>query len=142
MAAVAKPAIDIAEQTIRAIAQEWVKHHNERNIDKLLTLVTNDIRMCVPNKPMAEGPKAMRDLMEKLFKEFDSRKLVVVTEHVETGGDIAFSFGTFEMNILLPSGRRLDDIGKWVVTLRRVGKEWLICGHCFNTDLTITSMMA
>lgn len=141
MAAVAKPAID-AETTIRAIAQEWVKHHNERNIDKLLTLVTNDIRMCVPNKPMAEGPKAMRDLMEKLFKEFDSRKLVVVTEHVETGGDIAFSFGTFEMNILLPSGRRLDDIGKWVVTLRRVGKEWLICGHCFNTDLTITSMMA
>jgi ketosteroid isomerase-like protein len=141
MAAVAKPAID-AETTIRAIAQEWVKHHNERNIDKLLTLVTNDVRICVPNKPLAEGPKAMRTLMEQLIKEHDPRKLVVVTTHVETGGDIAVSFGTFESNVLLPSGRRLDDVGKWVVTLRRVGKAWLISGHCFNTDLPITSLMA
>ena len=116
--------------------------HNERNIDKLLTLVTDDVRICAPNKPLAEGPKAMRNLMEKLFKEFDSRKLMVVTEHVEIGGDIAVSFGTFEMNILLPSGRRLDDMGKWVVTLRRVGEEWRISGHCFNTDLPITSLTA
>ncbi|MBZ5568931.1 MAG: nuclear transport factor 2 family protein [Acidobacteriia bacterium] len=94
MAAVAKPAID-AETTIRAIAQEWVKHHNERNIDKLLTLVTNDVRMCVPNQPLAEGPKAMRILMEQLFKEHDTRNLTVVTTHIETGGDIAYSFGTF-----------------------------------------------
>lgn len=141
MATIAKPAVD-AEQTIRAIAQEWVKHHNERNIDKLLTLVTNDVRMCVPNKPLAEGPKAMRNLMEQLFKEYDPRKLKVVTTHVETGGDIAVSFGTFEMNILLPSGRRLHDIGKWIVTLRRVGEEWRISGHCFNTDLPITSLAA
>jgi uncharacterized protein (TIGR02246 family) len=141
MAAVAKP-VFAAEQTIRAIAQEWVKHHNERNIDKLLTLVTNDVRMCVPNKPLAEGLNAMRNLMEQLIKEHDPRSLVVVTTHVETGGDIAVSFGTFKMNILLPTGRRLDDIGKWIVTLRRVGEEWRISGHCFNTDLPITSLTA
>jgi ketosteroid isomerase-like protein len=141
MAAVAKPAID-AETMIRAIAQEWVKHHNERNIDKLLTLVTNDVRICAPNKPLAEGPKAMRILMEQMIKEHDPRNLAVVTTYVETGGDIAFSFGTFKMNIQLPSGRRLDDMGKWVVTLRRVGEEWRISGHCFNTDLPITALAA
>ena len=141
MAAVAKP-VFAAEDTIRAIAQEWVKHHNERNIDKLLTLVTNDVRMFVPNKPLAEGPAAMRTLMEQLFKEHDPRNLTVVTMQIETGGDIAFSFGTFKMNILLPSGRRLDDVGKWIVTLRRVGGEWRIAGHCFNTDLPITALAA
>ncbi|HEX9120039.1 MAG TPA: nuclear transport factor 2 family protein [Terriglobales bacterium] len=141
MAAVAKPAID-AETMIRAIAQEWVKHHNERNIDKLLTLVTNDVRICVPNKPLAEGPKAMRILMEQLFKEYDTRNLTVVTTQIEIGGDIAYSFGTFKMNMLLPSGRRLDDVGKWMVTLRRVGEEWKVTGQSVNTDLPITALAA
>lgn len=140
MATVAHPAID-TEQTIRALAQEWANFYNERNLDKLMAMITEDACFLAPFHPMAEGPKAVRKLIEQMIKDYDPRKLNVVTANVEARGDLAVSFGNFEMNIRAPNGRRLDDMGKWMVTMRRIAGEWRITGHCFNTDLPMTSLM-
>jgi ketosteroid isomerase-like protein len=139
MATATKLTLD-SEQIIRALAQEFVKHYNDRNIDKLVALFTNDGRALSPFRPMAEEPKALRKHLEQTFKEYEPLNLKVVTAHVEFCGDIAFSVGSFEMSVRTPSGRRLDDIGKWLVAMRRVGAEWRIVAHCFNTDLPVTSL--
>lgn len=141
MATVPKSLVD-AEPIIRAIAQEFAKQYNARNLDKLGDLFTDDGRMQSPFHPPAEGAKALRKHFEQAFKEYDPRSLTVETTHVEVSGDMAFSVGTFEMSLRIPSGRRLADRGKWLVALRRVGVGWRIVAHCFNTDLPITSFNA
>lgn len=130
-----------AEQAIRALAHDFVKHHNARDIEKILKLFTRDGCVMAPHQPTAEGVSVLRQHFFETFAEFDPRDLKVETTRVEVSGNVAFSFGAFTANVLLPNGKRLNDRGKWMVTLRREAGKWLIAGHCFNTDLPITAMI-
>lgn len=129
-----------AEQAIRALAQEYMKYYNARDVEKLVTLFTKDGRTLPPYHPLAEGTAAVRQAVEQSITDYDPRDLKVETMRVEVEGNIAFSLGTFTMNVRTPKGTRLDDKGKWIVALRREGGMWRIVGHCFNTDLPITEL--
>jgi uncharacterized protein (TIGR02246 family) len=141
MATMPKPTTPTdAEQAIRALGQEYVRYYNARDVDKLVALFTKDGCTFAPYHPLAEGTAALRQALQQSLTEYDPRDLRVETTHVEVDGNIAFSFGTFTMNLRTPKGPRLDDKGKWIVTLRREGGTWRIVGHCFNTDLPITTL--
>ena len=129
-----------AEQAIRALAQEYVKHYNARDVEKLVTLFTKDGRTLAPYRPLAEGTAALRQVLQQDITDYDPRDLKVETARVEVEGNIAFSLGTFSMNVRTPKGTRLEDKGKWIVALRRENGMWRIVGHCFNTDLPITAL--
>ena len=140
MATIAKPIPTVTdEQMLRAIPQEFMSYHDERNIDKLVNLFTDDGRILAPFRPVAQGKTGLRESFRRAFDEFDQRTLKVDTTHVEVCGDMGFSMGTFKVNIKMPTGKRIDDQGKWLVAARRVGKTWKIAAHCWNTDLPITS---
>lgn len=127
------------EQMIRAIPQEFMQYHEARNIDKLVNLFTDDGRIMAPFRPVAQGKTGLRQTFQLVFDEFDQRNLKVDTTHVEVCGDAAFSIGTFKVNVKMPTGKRVDDQGKWLVAMRRLGMTWKIVAHCWNTDLPITS---
>ncbi len=127
-----------AEHAIRDLAQEFVTHHNKRDIDKLVMLYTNDGNVMAPFQPVAAGTPALRQYFQQAFSEYDQRDLKVETTRVEISNDFAFAFGTFTTNLKMPNGKRMDDHGKWMTTLRLMGTNWRIVGHCFNTDLPIT----
>jgi uncharacterized protein (TIGR02246 family) len=129
-----------AEQAIRAVAQEYVKHYNTRDLEKLVTLFASDGRELVPYRPLAEGTAAVRQAVQQTITDYDPHDLKVETKRVEVEGNIAFSLGTFTMNVRTPKGTRLEDKGKWLVALRRENGMWRIVGHCFNTDLPITTL--
>ena len=129
-----------AEQAIRALAQEYVQHYNARDVEKLVTLFAKDGRTLAPYRSLAEGTAAVRQAVQQTINDYDPRDLKVETKRVEVEGNIAFSIGTFTMNVRTPKGTRLDDKGKWIVALRREDGKWRIVGHCFNTDLPITAL--
>jgi ketosteroid isomerase-like protein len=140
MATYPKPAPMLTdEEMIRAIPQEFIRYHNERNINGLVNLFTDDGRTMVPFRPVAQGKTALRQSFQRDFDEFDPRTLKVETTDVEVFGDIAFSLGTFNLNLKTPTGKRIDDHGKWLATSRRVGTTWKIVAHCYNSDLPITT---
>jgi uncharacterized protein (TIGR02246 family) len=141
MATTPKPIMD-AEKTIRALAQEYVRHYNARDFDKLVNLFAKDGRFLAPYHPLAEGTASLREALQQFITEYDLHDLRVETTHVEVGGNIAFSFGTYTVNVRTPQGARLDEKGKWIVTLRREGKTWRIVGDCFNTDLPVTTLIS
>ncbi len=128
-----------AEQAIRALAEEFVKHYEKRDLEKLVALYTTDGHMMAPFEPMAVGTNALRQHFQQLFTEYDPHDLRVQTTHVEVGEDIAVGFGTFTLNMRMPNGKRVDDHGKWITTMRHTGKTWRIVGHCYNTDLPMTT---
>lgn len=139
MATMPKPTTG-AEQAIRALAQEYVTHFNARDVDKVVALFASDGRTFAPFRPPAQGTAALRQVLQQSISEYDPRDLKVETTHVEVDGNIAFSFGTFAMNMRTPKGQRLDDKGKWITTLRQEGGTWRIVGHCFNSDVPITTL--
>lgn len=131
-----------AEQAIRALAQEYVKFTTARDFDKLLTLFAKDGVSMAPYRPAAYGATQLRQHFQQDFSEQDPRDLKVETTHVEVAGNIGFSFGTYSVNARMPSGKRIDNHGKWIATARRENGKWLIVGHCFNTDLPIETLTA
>ncbi len=142
MATMPKPVTDLEiQQIIRDIAQEYAKQMNARNVDKLLAFYTTDGFILPPFKPMVQGLMAIRHLMEDMFREADPRDVKIETTYVEVSGDLAFSVGTFTMNALLPTGKRIDQRGKWVTTMRRVADEWKLVSHIYNSDLPILDFM-
>ncbi len=114
-----------------------MKYHDERNLDGIVDLFTDDARILVTFRPIAQGKAAIREIFRHAFDEFDERSLQVETTHVDICGDTAFCIGTYKTNLISPSGKRVDDEGKWLVILRRAGKTWKIVTYCSNTDLPI-----
>ncbi len=140
MATVPKPfATATDEQLIRSIPMEFVRYHDARDIDKLVTLFTEDGRSMMPFHPAFQGKPALRQMFEMAFQQYDQKNLRVDTTAVEVSGDFALSLGTFKVNIKLPNGKRIDDQGKWLVTMRRAGNTWKMSNHCFNSDLPMTT---
>lgn len=127
------------EEMVRAIPKEFIRYHDERNINGLVNLFTDDGRIMPPFRPVAQGKAALRESFQRDFDEFDPRTLKVETTHVEVHGNIAFSAGTFKLNMKIPTGKRIDEQGKWLAASRRVGTTWKIVAHCWNSDLPITT---
>lgn len=129
------------EQVIHAIPEEFTRYYEARNVDKLLELFADDGCQMPPFHPIAQGKTALRQSFEQSFKEYEPKGLQVTTTLVDVFGDLAFSIGTFKLNLKLPAGKRIDDVGKWIVTLRRVSNTWKMVAHCWNSDLPIETLV-
>jgi ketosteroid isomerase-like protein len=139
MATVPKLIITSDEELIRTLAKEWEQHQHARNIDKLLTLYTADGMIMAPFYPLSKGATAMRQYFVEEFTQLDPRNLTIETTHVEITGNTAFSVGTFTVNLKMPNDKRMDVPGKWTTVLRRVGSNWKIFAHCWNSDLPVST---
>lgn len=128
------PAAD-AEVAIRALAKEFETLYNARNIEKLVALFAIDGRLMPMFREAAQGPNALRTMLKEGFERHDPRNHVIETKYVEFSGDLGFSIGVSTHNMLLPDGKRGDDRGKWVTTLRREGGQWKIVALTYTTDL-------
>lgn len=126
---------------MRDMAHEYAKFQNERDINKLLNFYADNARLLPPYRPMVEGKVAIRQALEQNVKEFEPRNLTIETTAVEVHEDLAFSYGTFAVNVALPGGKRMDDRGKWVTIVRHMGGDWRIVCHIYNDDLPLTALM-
>lgn len=143
MATVPKPTpFTNDEQVIRAIADDFVRGHEARNIDQLVNLYTDDAQYMMPFHPIVQGKNALRQAFEMAFQQYDQENLKVDTTFLQVIGDVAFGTGTFNVNVKLPTGKRIEDRGKWLVTFRRVGKTWKMAAHCWNTDLPFADFLS
>ncbi len=129
------------EYLIRSIPDDFMHYHHARNINKLMSLFADDGRIMGPFRPSTQGRTGLRKALELGFKQYDQKNLKLATIYVEVSGHVAFGFGTYEVSVMLPTGRRIDDHGKWLVTLRRIATVWKIVAQCWNTDLPLTAFI-
>lgn len=127
------------EYKIRAIPEDFVRYYAARNIDQLMTLFSEDGRIMSPFRPASQGKMGLRQSFDIAFNEYDHKNLKLNTIYVEVCGTLAFGFGTFQASVKLPTGKRIEDHGKWLVVLRRVGTTWKIVSNCWNTDLPLST---
>ena len=105
--------------TIRAIADEFIRHVRAKNADSLVkNFYAEDCQVLPPNLPMVQGQSAVREFWQGLFGMGLSNISLEPTK-VDASGDLAYEIGKYELEIQPPSGEPVRDNGKYVVVYRR-----------------------
>lgn len=130
-----KASVMTDEESIRAVPENFLRFYEARDVDQLVALFSPDGRVLAPFRPMSEGKSGLRQIFSVSFAQFDPKNVKLVTIYVEVCGLLAFGYGTYQMNIKLPNGKRMEDRGKWMASLRRVGTTWKMVAQSWNTDL-------
>jgi uncharacterized protein (TIGR02246 family) len=118
---------------IRGLTQDLCMAFNTGNYDQVAALFSPDGVSMAPNRPIAEGTKAIEQTSRKLGDE-GLEDLRFETERITHSGDIAVEIGRYSVVRRQSNGTMLADRGKYVHTWRRLG-AWLITVECWNSDL-------
>lgn len=124
------------EQAIRAAGAEWKQAANAEDMERLLSLHTQDGSVFPPNAPIATGREAMRAVWSQMFANpgFATDQPTTSVE-VSRAGDLAYSVGTYDLTLHDPKGKPMTEHGKWVATFKKQPDgSWKIAMLIWNSD--------
>jgi uncharacterized protein (TIGR02246 family) len=106
-------------EAIKQLTQEWIEAVKARDVDRLLSLVTEDVVFLPPNGSPIKGKQAVGHLYRSLFTQFEVDQ-TANNEEIEVSGEWAFSWGA-EILMLAPhsGGQPVRLHGKGMAILRR-----------------------
>ncbi len=122
-----QPSADSSVITSRSDA--WEAALNARDIETLVDLYADDVRLLPPNDQMSSGHGAVRKMFGGMIDAGLGGELTPVETHV--AGDIGYNVGTYS----LTAGGAAVDTGKFMETWRR-GEDgkWRITNDIWNSD--------
>lgn len=126
-----------AADAIRKADRAWEAAYADKNVDKSAAFVAPDGAIYAPNAPAAQGVDAIKKMAADMFKLPDV-KLTWTPTLVEAAksGDLGLSSGTYEFSFKDPSGKAIDDKGKYVtVWKKQADGSWKVLRDIFNSDM-------
>jgi uncharacterized protein (TIGR02246 family) len=106
-------------EAIQQLTERWIAAVKAKDIDRLLGLVTEDVIFLPPSGPPIKGKKAVGDLYQILFAQFDVEQSAR-TEEIEVRGDWAFAWGVEQFALSARGGGQpIHMSGKGLTILRR-----------------------
>ena len=108
------------EQAIRKLTEDWLAAVRDRDVARLIGMVTDDVVFLPPGFPPIRGTPAVEAMYHNFFPQFAGVEQAATIEEVEVAGDWAFTWG-FESLSLLPKtgGAGIQMQGKGMSILRR-----------------------
>src|SRR6476620_6020113 len=127
----------IDELAVRKLHDEVVKSFNTLDIEKLLSLHSEDIILMEPNMQTIHGKKEVKKLFEKLKQQAITLKLSFNIYEMEVFGERAFVRGQV-IKTTIQNNRPVHESGKFI-TLSRKQKDgsWLRTHVIANNDMPI-----
>jgi ketosteroid isomerase-like protein len=132
-AAAAEPSA--IEQTIRDLDEQWSAAAGAKDIDKTVSFYSDDAIVMPPNAPPATTNDAIRKIWKDLLTD---AKISWKTKKVEVAqsGDLAFSSGAYEVTLNDPTGKTVNDRGKYLeVWKKQANGMWKCVADIWNSDL-------
>lgn len=131
------PQVDTAaeEKVIRDLDKKWVEAVAARDTMAIGNIFAEDAEFLPQGAPLVSGRAAIRSAWAVLTKApslwltFEPTKVLV-----SRAGDIAYETGTYKDGVDGPKGRRIEDMGKFVVAWKKVNGEWKVQYDVFNSD--------
>jgi ketosteroid isomerase-like protein len=125
------------EQTLRDLDAQWSAAAGAKDVEKTVSFYSEDAVVMPPNAPADTTKEAIRkgwqDLLATpgLLISWKTTKL-----EVAKSGDLAFLSGTYEMTMHDPSGKPINDRGKYVeVWEKQPTGKWKCGTDIWNSDL-------
>jgi ketosteroid isomerase-like protein len=107
----------------------YVAAFNAKEMDKLLTMYTENSVFMPPNKPTLRGKDPLKSFYGDLWAH-GATDLKLEPIDVAGHGPIAYQSGTYSLN----SGEA-HDRGKFLFVMRKMGDHWLLEQTIWSSDL-------
>jgi len=107
---------------IRRIGNDWARHWNAGELDKVVAAYAADAVYLPPHHPAVHGRDSIREYLKAPLSHGVSDLAFDVT-YIKQQGPVAWDVGTYRMNVPLDDGTRKEDHGKYLTVWRRVGKK-------------------
>jgi len=134
-----EPAVDVEadKEAIKKITDDFNAAINAGNIDKLVSLYTDDAVRIPPNKPPLVGKEAIRSLFQEQLDQFTVQNEGVIVD-LKVSGDLAFVRGSWtSINTPKTGGEPLKYNGSFVSVIQKQpeGSWKVICNIWSNEQL-------
>jgi len=123
-----------AAGTIRRIGNDWARHWNAGELDKVVAAYAADAVYLPPHHPAVHGRDSIREYLKAPLGHGVSDLAFDVT-YIKQQGPVAWDVGTYRMNLPGNDGTRKEDHGKYLTVWSRAGKKWLIAADAWSSDL-------
>jgi uncharacterized protein (TIGR02246 family) len=116
-------------QAIRQVSADLETAFNAKDVDKILSLYTENSVFMPPNKPVLRGRDPLRSFYNGLLSG-GSHDLKVTVDDVAGHGPIAYESGSYSM-----MNGETHDRGKFLFILRDMAGTWKIEYTSWSSDL-------
>jgi uncharacterized protein (TIGR02246 family) len=130
------------EQALRDLDEQWSKAAGAKDVDKTVSYYSEDAVVMPPNGPSATTKEAIRTLWKDLLTD---ASISWKTKEVEVAqsGDLASLSGTYEVTLNDPSGKEVNDRGKYVeIFKKQADGRWKVIVDIWNSDLPASAPTA
>ena len=119
----------------RDFSLRWVAAANAGDVDRLVSMFTDDAVMMEPETPAATGKEAIRSQLQAFFDEVSIEDDSVAVE-VRLAGDWAFARGRFTTIVTPKAGGEPNQIrGTWIdIRERQADGSWKISRTMWSSD--------
>lgn len=136
-----EPAVDVEAdiEAIKKIKDEFNVAFNAGDVDKLVSIFTDDAARIPPNEPALIGKEAIRGLFQRQFDQFTMEHESVLVDF-KVSGDLAFFRGTWtSFNTPKDGGEPLKLNGNFVSIIQKQpdGSWKTICNSWSNEQLIL-----
>ena len=128
------------EESIRAADQGWEHVFAMKDLKASAGYCADDGSFMPPNSPIATGKEAI----SQVFAGFFAIPGIKLNWHptkigVARSGELGYSTGVYEMSFKDPSGKTVNDRGKYVTVWKKQSDgSWKVLNDIFNSDLPAT----
>jgi ketosteroid isomerase-like protein len=117
------------QQAIRQVSATLESAFNAKDIDKILTLYTENSVFMPPNKPLLRGRALLKGFYDSLLAG-GSKDLKITSGDVAGQGPLAYESGSYSM-----MNGNVPDRGKFLFILRSMNGTWKIEYTSWSSDL-------
>jgi len=132
--------VEVDVEAIKKITDDFNAAINAGDIDKLVSLYTDDAVRIPPNKPALIGKEAIRSMFQEQLDKFTVQNEGVIVD-LKVSGDLAFVRGSWtSINTPKTGGEPLKENGSFVSVFQKQpeGSWKVICNIWSNEQLIFT----
>jgi uncharacterized protein (TIGR02246 family) len=124
------------EAAIRSLETAWSAALQAKDVDKFVANYAPDAVVLPPDGPIATTPADIR----KAIAEFMTLPGLSMTfrptsAFVAKAGDVAYTYGVYDMSMTGPDGKPMTDKGKYVTVYKKQADgSWKAAVDTFNSD--------
>jgi len=102
------------------------------NVDAIAALLAPDVIALPPDGPIVTGREAVKQFWRSTITEHGVTSCQIITDHLDTVGDVASEVGHATMTMATPDGKSETARIKYVVVWKRVDGAWLLHRDIWN----------
>ena len=126
-----------SKRALRAADSALQKAVADKNLEDIVAFYAEGAVLLPTAEPIVVGKSAIRDEWQHILEIPDFQNKAALTKiEVASGGDMAYSLGTYAATMLGEDGKIATEPGKWLsVWKRQADGTWLIVADTYNTDI-------